>query len=168
MRDDLLKTYLDDHMAGSVTGAELAERFLESEREGPLRAFLSELVGEIREDQAVLRDVSSRLHGRENPAKKAAAWLLEKMSGLKPNKRLTGSSDLHQFEQLEALTLGVRGKLLLWQALEAVCASDGRFSDIPFRELQQRAQRQIDQLEHHRIEAARKVFSGKEKTRSSS
>lgn len=162
MKDELLKTYLNDHLAGAEAGIQLAEDCLARNPEGPLGDFLAELVTEIKEDHRVLKDLHDRVPGRENTLKKMMAWMLSKASRLKLENLLLQYTDLTRLEELEGLLLGVRGKLALWEVLEAACASDERFNDIDFQELQQRAQLQLERIEHHRLEEAKKAFSGTE------
>lgn len=159
MSDDFLRTYLNDHLAGAESGLQLAKDSLSHNPTGPLGGFLAELVQEIEEDRAVLQDVYSRVQDTENPIKKEASRLATKMSRLKLEGPFSSYTDLTRLEELEGLALGVYGKLKLWAALEAACASDDRFGDIDFQTLQRRAQHQHDQLEHHRRHAARKAFA---------
>ena len=94
-----------------------------------------------------------------NPLKKMSAWLFSKVSRLKLETALLEYSDLTRLEELEALMLGVRGKLTLWHTLDSVCASDHRFDDVDFDRLQHRAQRQLEGLKKHHLEAARHAFN---------
>ena len=162
MSDEHLRTYLNDHLAGAEAGLQLARDCLAHNPTGPLSAFLRDLVEEIEEDHHTLQDLHARVPGRENPLKKTMTWLLSKMSRLKLESVFLQYNDLTRLEELEGLLLGVRGKLALWEALDAACASDERFSDVDFTRLQQRARRQHDQIEEHRLQAARKVFAGSE------
>lgn len=163
MNDERLHIYLNDHLAGSVEAVELIKHFLASNPDGTLAASLRELLAEIKQDQAVLRDLRSRVKGRESRVKDAIAWLLDKLSRLKLNE-FSRHRDLNRLEKLEELLLGVRGKLALWASLEAASGSDDRFSDVDFPELKQRAQQQLEEIERHRLEAARKAFAGTEQT----
>ena len=158
MRDDLLRIYLNDHLAGSVVAIEQIEHCLDKNLKGELGAFLSRLLSEIKEDQTVLKDVLARVGGAESPVKKAAAWAFEKVHRAKPSGEAAGYSDLNRLEELDGVATGVSGKLALWRALEVVSASDDRLRDIDFRTLAQRAQRQRDEIEPHRIDAARRAF----------
>lgn len=158
MNDELLRIYLNDHLAGSVEAVELIEHFLASNPDSTLDSFLKQLLADIKQDQEVLRDVRKRVGGTESRMKDAMAWLLDKLSRLKLNE-WSEHKDLSRLEKLEELVLGVRGKLALWASLEAVCRSSDRFSDVDFQSLKQRAQQQLDQIERHRIEAARKAFA---------
>ena len=159
MPDDFLRVYLNDHLAGAKAGLQLAKDCLDHNPTGPLSIFLSELVTEIEEDHDVLKNVYDRIEGTENPAKQAMTWVMSKASRLKLEGTFSQYTDLTRLEELEGLSLGVHGKHKLWAALDAACGSDARFSDIDFQALAQRARRQHDQIEHHRLEAARKAFS---------
>ena len=159
MSDDFLRVYLNDHLAGAKAGLQLAEDCLARNPTGSLGVFLSELVIDIKEDDAMLKNLYARVHSTENVAKKATSWLLSKLSRMKLEGVFSQYTDLSRLEELEGLMLGVRGKLALWTALEAACGLDERFSDVDFRQLQQRARRQHDQLEEHRLKAARKAFA---------
>ena len=159
MSDKFLKTYLDDHLAGAEAGLQLAKDCLAHNPTGPLSTFLPELIDEIEEDHETLKDLHDRVPGRENPVKRTMTWLLSKMSRLKLESMLLQYNDLTRLEELEGLLLGVRGKLALWEALDAAGLSGERFSDVDFRRLQERARRQRDRLEEHRRRAARNAFA---------
>lgn len=159
MKDEHLKTYLSDHLAGSVMGIELAERCLANNAESSLGTYLKRFLANIEEDQAVLKDLLERLGGGGNPLKTVAAWFAEKASRVKLNNRLLKYSDLSRLEELEGLLLGVRGKLALWTALKASVAADARFSNVHFDDLVRRAEEQLGELERHRLAAARQAFS---------
>lgn len=159
MKDQNLSTYLNDHRAGAEAGLQLAKDCRDHNPTGPLHDFLSAMVLEIEEDIEHLEELHGRLHSTENPLKKTSAWLFSKVSRLKLENVLLEYSDLSRLEELEALMLGVRGKLALWNILGAVCASDSRFEDVDFEALQHRAQRQLEGLKKHHLEAARRAFN---------
>lgn len=155
-----LQTYLNDHLAGSVAGVELARRCHTSNPEGALGDFLAVLAREIEEDQGILESLVKHTGGI-NRVKTATGWLGEKLSRAKLNDALSEYSDLSRLEELEALLLGVRGKLALWTVLEATVATQPPFADIDFSRLKSRAEGQLEGLEHHRLEAARLALSPK-------
>ena len=132
-----LATYLNDHLAGSTAGLELVKRAA-SENEGtPLGDFLSALTDEIADDRAALEDVMDSLGVGTDHKKIAAAWVGEKVGRLKPNAQLRGYSPLSPLVELEALSLGIEGKRLLWVALQGVAGEHGlapeRFADLAAR-----------------------------------
>ena len=154
-----LGIYLNDHLAGAVGGEELAKRCLSENRRSPLGAFLERLVQEISEDREALERLMSRLGVARDPWKTQAAWLLEKVGRLKLNGGIMSYSDLSRLEELESLSVGVEGKASMWRALQAL-SSDPRLKELDLAELEKRAQRQRDELEVHRLEAARRLMGG--------
>jgi hypothetical protein len=151
---DALKTYLNDHLAGSVMAIELAERTIRENERGPVAARLSPLVEQIREDQTVLKGVIERLGTGESSLKKAGAWLAEKAGRVK----LGGTDepgDLSRLEVLEMLTTGVHGKRALWRALRVVAVRYEELRGLDLDLLERRAVEQHDELEAMRLEAAK-------------
>jgi hypothetical protein len=154
--DRLLATYLNDHLAGSIGARELAERCLSENSAGAIGDFLRRFLQELEEDQQALRTVLERTGGMEDPAKKSAAWVAEKIARLKLNGQLTGYSDLSRLEELEALLLGISGKLALWHTLVEV---NGKWTvGIDLQQLQARAAQQKEEAETLRLGAARRAF----------
>ena len=115
----LLRIYLNDHLAGSAAGLAVAKRCHSRNRSGPLGDFLADLVRQIREDQRSLKDVMRLVDAPVNPAKLAAARLLERVGLLKLNGRVTGYSDLSRLLELEGLAAGIEAKGCLWRSLRA-------------------------------------------------
>lgn len=161
MSQDLLRTYLSDHLAGSVGALEIIGRAAEREAGTELGRFFAGLGREVEADQEVLRDLLVRLGGSESTVKKAAVWLADKASQLK--LAVSGeAAALARVEELEALAMGIQGKLGLWTALQAVSGSgaDLRFQGIDLARLADRARQQYEAVERRRIEAARAALAG--------
>jgi hypothetical protein len=154
MSSTALTTYLNDHLAGSVAAIELLDHLLERDP-GSGRDELARIRGEIEEDQQVLRRTLHGLGGQESPIRKAAAWITEKLGRLKVRLDDKGSGDLRVLEALEALSLGIQGKLLLWRALEAAAGRVPTLVGLDLQQLQQRAERQLQRIEELRLRAAR-------------
>jgi hypothetical protein len=154
MPSTALTTYLNDHLAGSVAALELLGHLLERDP-GSGRDELIRIRAEIDEDQQVVRQILRQLGGQESPMRKAAAWIAEKLGQVKLRVDDTGSGDLRVLEALEALELGIQGKLLLWRALAAVAGTVPGLGGIDLQRLQQRAERQLRQVEELRVRAAR-------------
>lgn len=161
MHDRFLRIYLNDHLAGSVMAIEQIEHSLDENSEGELSAFLARMLDEIRGSQAVLKEVIDRVGGVENPVKKGASWLSEKVRRAKPSGAAFGYTDLTRLEDLESLMLGTRGQLALWTTLDAL-PDDDRLSGLDFGRLAARAQRQHEAFEQHRMEAARRAFAARD------
>lgn len=121
MSDDrrkLLHIYLEDHLAGAVSGRELSDRTASAEEGGPRGLALREIATEIAEDEQVLRDVVAAL-GLDSKVnvKESLAWFGEKLGRLKLNNRLTERSPLSLVLELEFLQGAVMSKRAVWQTL---------------------------------------------------
>ena len=90
--------------------------------------------------------------------RKAAAWLTEKLGRAKFRFDDDGHGELRTMEALEALGLGIQGKLALWRALEVVAASTPQLKALDFARLQQRAMDQFARVDRLRLQAARAAF----------
>jgi hypothetical protein len=152
--DDRLSIYLNDHLAGSTVGVELARRIEGSNRSTSYGPVLERLAREIEEDRRTLEDIMERLSVRPDRLKIAFAWGAEKAGRLKLNGELIRYSPLSRLEELEGLSLGVEGKLAMWQTLSDTHADDPRLSEIDFEELIKRARSQRRRLEQERRRAA--------------
>ena len=86
---------------------------------------------------------------RPQVAKVALAWLAEKAGRLKPNGRIVRGSPLSPVVELEALEIGIYGKLLLWKLLRDRRPPGSTAVDLD--ELIARAERQLAELESHRL-----------------
>jgi hypothetical protein len=149
-----LATYLNDHLGGSIGGVELARRAARENRGNRYGELLERITVEIEEDIASLRDVMRRLEVGEDRLKRAAGWSGEKLGRLKPNGQLLGYSPLSRFVELEALVLGVSGKIALWLALRRALGNDPRLAGVDFEHLIDRARMQRRELEDARLQAA--------------
>ena len=154
MASTALTTYLNDHLAGSVAALELLGHLLERDP-GSGRDELARIRAEIEEDQQTLQRILRSLGGKESPIRKAAAWLTERLGQVKLRLDDTGSGELRVLEALEALELGIQGKLRLWRALEVVSGSIPSLGGTDLQQLQQRAERQARRVEELRLRAAR-------------
>ncbi|MGH7527298.1 MAG: hypothetical protein ACREMX_11405 [Gemmatimonadales bacterium] len=153
-----LATYLNDHLAGSVGAIELLEQGLESSEGTPLESFFTEVLGAVREDQELLRDLIRGIDASESPLKKAGAWLAEKVSRVKLGGGWAERSPLSRLEMLETLGMGIQGKLALWRALRTVADSHPALRALDFSDLERRAMKQHDQVEAQRLAAAREAL----------
>jgi hypothetical protein len=155
----LLQIYLNDHLAGSIAGAELARRALSSNEGTEVGEFLAQLVVEIDEDKDSLEDLIERLDFKKNIFKQSAGWMAEKAGRLKLNGQITGYSDLSRVLELEGLAIGVEGKLSLWENLRSVKDQDPTLATFDFDTLIKRAQSQLAGLKEHKLAAAAIAFA---------
>lgn len=153
--NELLGTYLNDHLAGATGGSELAKK-LSSEYAGTRYGdFLTELAQEVEQDRSTLEDLIERLGIEKNPIKEAGAWIMEKVSRVKLSDAVTGNKDLKRLLEFEILSLGVEGKLVMWNALKEVRDQHSELSGTDFDNLAKRAESQRARLEEHRLQAAK-------------
>jgi hypothetical protein len=154
----LLATYLNDHLAGATAGRELARRAAGSNRDSSYGPFLEQLAAELEEDRESLLAIMHALDIGVDQIKVLGGWGAEKLGRFKLNGRLVGYSPLSRVIELEALALGVTGKLALWRALEDLAAEHPDLVSFDLRGLIERAKRQRDELEVLRREAAAEAF----------
>ena len=157
--NELLGVYLNDHLAGAAAGAELAEKLAARGEGTPFGTALSAVAREIREDKDVLEGLVERLGTGKSPVKQAAGWAFEKVTRLRFNRQLTGSEDLTRLLEVEALSLGIEGKLVLWRALREATGLDAGLGAADLDRLIARARQQRETLEPHRLAAAAKAFA---------
>jgi hypothetical protein len=149
-----LTVYLHDHLAGSNFAVGLLE-FLRDQRAGePLSDALAALLSEIEQDRQVLQGLIDRAGNGVPILKEATAWMGEKLSEFKLRSGSFGT-----FEALEALALGIQGKLALWEAMTAIANGDVRLAGVDFNQLIERAQLQHAVAEDLRLQAAREAFA---------
>ncbi len=149
---DPLATYLHDHMAGSSFAIDLLESIRDQHSDEPLGHFAAGLLIEVKEDKQVLQGIMDRVGKSSADLKEAAAWVGEKLSQWKLRRGAAGG--LGTFEALEALALGILGKLKLWRALAAIAAADVRMREVNFDELIARAEDQHARVEERRMQVA--------------
>jgi hypothetical protein len=116
----LLAIYLNDHLAGSVVGENLAKRIARQNEGNEYGRKVGEIAREIKEDQATLLDIMRRAGVRRKQIRLAMARVAEPVTRLKPNGRLIGYSPLSRVLELEGLIMGITGKLEMWRSLQAI------------------------------------------------
>jgi hypothetical protein len=152
MADDGLETYLNDHLAGSVSAIQMLERAVDDHEGTALGPPLAALLADIRAAQDELRNIIRRLGYTESSIKKAGAWVAQHAGRLKVGG--SGDSNLARFELFEALSLGIQGQGKLWRALRAVAAKYPQLKGVDLARLEQQSREQHDLVEGWRIEAA--------------
>ena len=152
-----LDSYLNDHLAGSISALELIAHWVDAHKGEPLGSFFAETEREIKADQDTLRDVMRTLGVEESKMRQAGAWAAEKIG----RARLIIAGDepgsLGLVLTLEGLIMGVTGKKLLWRTLATAKLS--RLNNYNFEQLQRRAEQQVERIEAERISAVRQAFA---------
>src|SRR5437762_7176623 len=153
-----LDSYLNDHLAGSISALELIAHWAEVHKGERLGSFFVEIQREVKADQDTQRKVMRNLGVDESKVRKAGAWAAEKVG----RARLIIAGDepdsLGLVLTLEGLIMGVTGKKLMWASLAA--AKLPRLSSYNVEQLQRRAEQQIERIEAERISAVREAFAG--------
>jgi hypothetical protein len=152
-----LDSYLNDHLAGSVSALELIAHWVKVHKGEPLGRFFVETEREIKADQDTLRDVMRTLGAEESKMRQAGAWAAEKVGRVRLMIAGDEQGSLGLVLTLEGLIMGVTGKKLLWRALAA--AKLPPLNIYNFEQLQGRAEQQIERIEAERIRAVSQAFS---------
>ena len=153
-----LDSYLNDHLAGSISALELIDHWVNAHKGEPLGRFFAQIEKEIKEDQDTLRDVMRTLGVEESKLRKAGAWATEKVGRARMILAGDEPDSLGLVLTLEGLIMGVTGKKLLWASLGA--AKLAPLDSYNFERLQRRAEQQVEQIEAERISAIRQAFTG--------
>jgi len=153
-----LDSYLNDHIAGSISALELIAHWERVQKGEPLGRFFAETEREIKADQDTLRDVMRSLGVEESKLRQAGAWAAEKVGRARLMIAGDEPGSLGLVLTLEGLVMGVTGKKLLWRTLAA--AKLPRLNGYDFEELQRHAEQQIGRIEAERMRAVGEVFAG--------
>jgi hypothetical protein len=156
----LLRIYLQDHLAGSTGGVELARRARGANEGTPYGEPLAKLADDIEADRRALESVMDDLGFGADRAKNLVFWMGEKAGRLKLNGQLTGYSPLSRMIELEGLITGVNGKRSLWLTLREVAEANPDLDSERLSRLVERAEQQLETLHDLRSRAGREAFAG--------
>ena len=155
-----LSIYLADHLAGSRTGIGLARRLAEQNEGTAVGDDLARIAFEIEEDLESLRELMRRVGAHRDVLKEGMSWTVEKLARMKLNGQVLGYSPLSRLIELEALMLGVTGKLSGWTSVQSALEGDPRLAGFDLDRLIARAENQRSIIDNHRIAAAVAAFRG--------
>src|SRR6059058_6292404 len=144
-----LDSYLNDHLAGSISALELIAHWAEVHKGEPLGSFFVATEREIKEDQDTLRNVMRSVGVEESKLRQAGAWAAEKAGRARLMIAGDEPGSLGLVLTLEGLIMGVTAKKLMWRALAQ--AKLPEMNGCNFEQLQQRAEQQIERIEVERI-----------------
>jgi hypothetical protein len=159
-----LDIYLNDHLAGSQGALELMQRLVESRKDSRVSSTVAEVRAEVLAERQQLEALMDRLQFDKSRSRQAAGWLAEKAAQVKLHLDDPQNGDLRLFESLEAITLGLSGKLALWRALEAVAEHMPELHGIDYPRLVEQSKDQHRRIEELRVRAAKKAFGGHDPT----
>ncbi len=147
-----LTDHMNDHLGGSVTGVGLAGHLAKTYEGKPLGALASRLVEEIEEDRETLKELIESCGGSPSVTKQAGGWLGDRAAVL---LKARGDDAHSRLSLLEALSIGIEGKAMLWRALQGI--ESDRLDEQRLADLEQRALRQRSELEPFRVAATREL-----------
>jgi hypothetical protein len=154
MSKEHLATYLNDHLMGALAAIEVVDQLAEEATD--LKPFLEQLKADIEEDRQAVVNLMNRLDILQSRIHKATGWLAEQVSEF---KFAMEDDSLRRLERLEAVSLGIQGKLSLWRALYAASKVDERLQSLDYERLTERARDQRDRVEALRIDAAKSALT---------
>ena len=153
MSKEHLATYLNDHLAGSLVAAEILDHL---EVEAPdLKVFISELRADIAADRQQLKGLMDRLNIPESRIRKVSGWIAEQVTEAKLEVDDESNGQFRRLERLEALALGIDGKIALWQALNQAAELDAQLRGLDYEALARRGRDQHSRTEVFRLQTAR-------------
>lgn len=151
---ELLALYLSDHLTGATAGLGRIERMVGDYADLPLHAELAEVAEQIRaERELYVRELG--LPRRRH--RQLLAGVAERLGRLKLNGRVVERSPMSVVLEAELMRSAVVGKLGGWQTLEEHADELG-LDPAQFRELAERAQRQLATLDRLHEYARRRAF----------
>ena len=154
MSKEYLTTYLNDHLMGASTAIKIVEQFTSEATD--LKSFLEQLKADIEADRQAVIDLMARLEIPQSRVRRASGWLAEQVAEM---KFAMEDDSLRRLERLEAVSLGIQGKLSLWRALYAASKIDDRLQGLDYETLTERARDQRDRVEALRIDAAKSALT---------
>ncbi|HEX2072427.1 MAG TPA: hypothetical protein VHF92_01475 [Geodermatophilus sp.] len=157
---ELLAIYCNDHLAAATGGIELVGRMLGRHRGTEYEARLQELLDELREERAGLRDTMAALDFPVRQYKQAASWISEKLARAKLNGYLLSRSPLSDLVEFEFIATAVLAKRAGFETLRAAAEADRRIDAALFDRLIAQADKQHRWLADARREVASGVFGG--------
>ena len=116
---------------------------------------LPALKADIEADRQQLKMLMDRLGITESRVRKLTSWIAEQVTEAKFEADDESRGILRRLERLEALGIGIDGKLALWRALNAAAEVAPDLRGIDYEQLAQRAQEQRGRVEILRLQAAR-------------
>jgi hypothetical protein len=135
-----LSMYLRAHVTGSKLAEGIARRLLASDGDGELQAALGSFVHDVIEERAVVRSLIHVVQGEPDLLSRGSdlvSGVVTALSGFGSALLSPGRS-----ADLEALAVGVRGKMSLWTTLRILADVDSRVQGPPYEQLLAQAEAQ--------------------------
>jgi hypothetical protein len=147
-----LATYLNDHVAGANIALELLDQLTQEAED--LRPRLTALKMHIEEDLAELRKLMGRLKIAESRVRRMGSWIAEGFAEIKFGMDDDPKGPFRRLERLEALAVGIEGKIALWRALQTAARFNKDLEGPDYEQLLVRGAEQRSCVEIWRLDAA--------------
>jgi len=157
MSKEHLSTYLNDHLAGADFALEILDNL--GKEASDLSPYLMSLKRAIEEDREQLILLMGRLHIAQSRVRQAGSWIAESLAEIKLGVDDDEKGPLRRLERLEALAIGIDGKLAMWQALSKAAAGNEELHAVDYDGLIERAVDQRSQVEILRLQAAQSALA---------
>lgn len=158
MNVDLLKTLIDDHLGGAVAAIKLAKEWQEHHAGSDVAATFATVIPQIEEDKALLEKMLGAIGAKPSTTKQVMGWFGEQFIDARLKAVDARDSAAGLVFMLETLLMGIHGKRLLWEALQAIQPDVPALAGYDFAHLIQRADQQHASLDAHHAAASRRAF----------
>ena len=155
-----LGIYLHDHLAGATAALTLLETLATDFSDHPVRPLLRRLSSEISWERGLLEGIAAAFPLATASPRRFGAWVAEKGLELKLALDSARDEEFRLFEGLEALSVGIAGKRLLWRALSQQARTDHLCKGPDYEKLIAMAIQQRRAIEPYRMASSRKAFVG--------
>jgi hypothetical protein len=162
-------TYLHDHLAGARFAVSLLQDLSDQKVDSDVAQCAARLLPAIDEDRTALEAYMKRIGDDGSMVKDIAAWITQKASRFK----LALHDPFGLFEAIEMLSLGVLGKIALWNALKSLRDRNDKLvghnvTGLDLDQLISRARDQHQQLESLRLRLAVETLAAQPQTEKAS
>ncbi len=166
MKNSRFACYLQDHLAGSAAAITLMGTLEQRNSGYAVSNFLHLLRKEIESERKQLEMVAAKFPLVGGTPRKVVAWVGEKSLELKLSFDGSGDRKFQLFEGLEAISLGIAGKRLLWRVLWREAEQNPLLAGVGlnYPRLTERAVAQRKELEPYRLNAAAGFLSDDRQT----
>ena len=152
-----LSVYLNDHLMGATFGVEMFGRAARGQA-ADAGAVLARLTQEVAEDRQSLISIMAALGIPRRRYKVLAGVVGERLGRLKLNGSVVSRAPTTDLVELEALYLGVTGKVACWEALGQLASTESAIDPQQLETLVTRGNAQATQLNELRLQAARRAW----------
>jgi hypothetical protein len=159
MAHDHLAIYLNDHLAGASGLLEMLEHIAAAYAGTDAGVLARTLHAEVSEDRHELEQLMASLEIGQSLPRRATGWISEKLARLKLRLDDKGGGQLHLLEAMEAVSIGIEGKRLLWISLDTSSKPGTPLGGLDFARLIKRAEDQRARVEDQRRKSAAAAFA---------